>query len=337
MKHRRLKTYFLASLLAGVLGVVTWPAAASAAFFRFDWEKEGAIVHERTEIAPMTIYPGQSIYFKRRMEVDGSGLPIQNVKYRMGVPYLPDFDGIVSWTPLRFSAGAGYVADLVLKNQISFEGPLSSRNVSFYTEADYLWNYSALGTWNPGFQIGDDFQLRSTPQARPGVYHVRFNLAFDAVRLPKFEGMKEYKPEHVILKRKGTVTPRITVTNIGDVPIAGMAIRDEMFKGWSAPNNLQSVTVLVTDAYGTEWQLNKSDYSVAVTPEGLLEVVVRDFKTSAFGANLYKGRVLYIKYPMNFERQTDQHVYSGQTYVTAVSPSGAYTKASFTTGLIVKD
>ncbi|MBI4179844.1 hypothetical protein HY522_10540 [bacterium] len=310
---------------------------ARAAFFRFDWEKEGATIHENTEIAPLRIYPGQSIYFKRRLQVDAQGVAVERVVYRMGVPYLPDFDGIVSWTPLRFSEIDGFVSDPDIGNVVSFRGPLSPHPFSFYTEADYEWDYSALGVWQPGFQIGDDFQLRSTPQARSGVYYLRFNLSFDAVNLPKFEGAKEYKPEQVILKRQGAVTPRITVTNTGAVPIASMAILDEIYDGWAAPKNLQGVTVLVTDIYGTEWTLAKSDYSIGVTPDGLLQVVVNDFKRTAFGADLRKNQSLYVKYPLNFNRAAARHVYSGKTFVTAVSPAGAFTKASFTTGLIVKE
>lgn len=311
---------------------------AEASFFRFSWENEGATIEESTEFYPARLSPGQSVFFKRRLMVDTNSLPVEHVTYRMGVPYLPDFDGIISWTPLRCSDTEGCIPDPSLVSKVSFQGPVATRPVSFYTEADYRWDYSALGVWPAGFRIGDDFQLRATPQSRAGVYYLRFNVKFDVVRLPKFEGVKEYKPEHVILKRKGAVTPRIAITNVGEVPIAALAVRDEIFSGWTPPNNLQAVTVLVTDAYGSQWEMNKSNYAVRMDSENSLEVVIADFPRSSLGRHLEKGLSLHIKYPMNFDRTRDvQHLYSGRTFVTAVSPSGAFTKSTFTTGLIVKD
>ncbi len=326
----------LAAVAAFML-LTSSPLPADAAFFTFGWEKEGAVVQEQTEISPTRIYPGQSVFFKRRLQVAAASLPVEHVAYRMAVPYLPDFDGIVSWTPLRCDPSTGCTADPALRSQVSFQGPVATRPVSFYTEADYLWDYSRLGVWNPGFGIGDDFELRATRQARPGVYYLRFQLRFDVVNLPKFEGIKVYQPEHVILKRRGAVTPRITITNTGDVPIRSLAVVDEIFDGWAPPRNLQGATVSVLGVDGAEYSLGKQDYTIRIAETGRLEVVVQNFESTAFGRTLDKGWSLWIKYPMNFDRKADQHIYSGRTFVTAVSPQGAFTKSSFTTGLIVKE
>jgi len=313
-----------------------WSNTTSAAFYKFDWAVNGVTIHESLRISPDYTAPGGSMILERHLHVDEESLPIYDVNYLYNVPYLPDFEGITSWTPLRYIEDI-FEDDFSLMDQVYFDGPIDPHNFLSYTEASYLWDYSDLGTWHPGFRIGDRFTLQSTPHARPGAYYIRFQLSFEIANLPTFEGIKAYRPERVLLKRKGTVTPRITITNTGSELIAAMAVQDDIFEGWSPPKNLKGVTVSVIDIDGAEWRLNHKDYSVDVNEDGQLEVVVEDFNDSAYGHYLEQGDALYIKYPMNFNRQDDVHSYSGGTYVTAINPTGGFTKSSFSTGLIINE